>query len=146
MFWRHDTIAFLYQIERPSSRRAARKFKCRKPFAQRSRHGTLYGQPSPILTTIISRRRKESKTIPFAQPIGKLFDAAAQFATDLKVDRGWEMPGVHIGTSAFTAAGWPGSFYPADLPARDYLSYYATKFDTVEVVPPAWMEHHKSGH
>jgi uncharacterized protein YecE (DUF72 family) len=40
---------------------------------------------------------------------------------------------LRIGTSAFTAAGWPGTFYPEGLPAREYLSYYATKFDTVEV-------------
>jgi uncharacterized protein YecE (DUF72 family) len=40
---------------------------------------------------------------------------------------------LRIGTSAFTAAGWPGSFYPKGLPERDYLSYYATQFDTVEV-------------
>jgi uncharacterized protein YecE (DUF72 family) len=40
---------------------------------------------------------------------------------------------IRFGTSAFTAAGWPGSFYPEGLPERDYLSYYATKFDTVEV-------------
>jgi uncharacterized protein YecE (DUF72 family) len=40
---------------------------------------------------------------------------------------------LRIGTSAFTAAGWPGSFYPKGLPERDYLSYYATRFDTVEV-------------
>lgn len=42
-------------------------------------------------------------------------------------------PEIHLGTSAFTAAGWAGSFYPADLPPHGYLSYYATKFDTVEV-------------
>ncbi len=40
---------------------------------------------------------------------------------------------IRLGTSAFTAAGWPGSFYPAGLPEREYLSYYATRFDTVEV-------------
>jgi uncharacterized protein YecE (DUF72 family) len=40
---------------------------------------------------------------------------------------------IRLGTSAFTAAGWPGSFYPEGLPEREYLSYYATKFDTVEV-------------
>lgn len=40
---------------------------------------------------------------------------------------------LRVGTSAFTAAGWPGSFYPADLPAAEYLSYYAQHFDTVEV-------------
>lgn len=40
---------------------------------------------------------------------------------------------LRIGTSAFTAAGWPGTFYPEGLPEREYLSYYATKFDIVEV-------------
>jgi uncharacterized protein YecE (DUF72 family) len=43
------------------------------------------------------------------------------------------MADFHVGTSAFTAAGWPGSFYPKGLPDRDFLSYYATKFDTVEL-------------
>jgi uncharacterized protein YecE (DUF72 family) len=38
-----------------------------------------------------------------------------------------------IGTSAFTAAGWEQAFYPAGMKAADYLTYYATKFNTVEV-------------
>jgi uncharacterized protein YecE (DUF72 family) len=38
-----------------------------------------------------------------------------------------------LGTSAFTAAGWPWSFYPANLKPADYLTYCATQFDTVEV-------------
>ena len=42
-------------------------------------------------------------------------------------------PGIHLGTSAFTAAGWENSFYPPGMKPADYLSYYATKFDTVEV-------------
>jgi uncharacterized protein YecE (DUF72 family) len=40
---------------------------------------------------------------------------------------------LHLGTSAFTAAGWEGSFYPSGMKPADYLTYYATKFDTVEV-------------
>ena len=48
-----------------------------------------------------------------------------------RVERENSIPGVRIGTSAFTAAGWEGSFYPPGLPTRDYLSYYATKFNSV---------------
>jgi uncharacterized protein YecE (DUF72 family) len=40
---------------------------------------------------------------------------------------------IRIGTSAFTAAGWLGTFYPADLKPSEYLSFYAQHFDTVEV-------------
>jgi uncharacterized protein YecE (DUF72 family) len=40
---------------------------------------------------------------------------------------------IRVGTSAFTAAGWEGSFYPSGMQPRDFLSYYATQFNTVEV-------------
>jgi uncharacterized protein YecE (DUF72 family) len=43
------------------------------------------------------------------------------------------MSSFYIGTSAFTAAGWEGSFYPIGLKPANYLSYYAQHFDTVEV-------------
>jgi len=43
------------------------------------------------------------------------------------------MPELRLGTSAFTAAGWEGSFYPEGMKPADYLSFYATKFDTVEL-------------
>jgi uncharacterized protein YecE (DUF72 family) len=41
--------------------------------------------------------------------------------------------GIRIGTSAFTADGWEGSFYPDGMKAQDFLSFYATKFDVVEL-------------
>src|SRR5260221_4257113 len=41
--------------------------------------------------------------------------------------------GLRLGTSAFTAAGWRGSFYPPGMKPADYLSFYVTKYDTVEV-------------
>ena len=40
---------------------------------------------------------------------------------------------IRLGTSAFTAAGWEGSFYPEGMKPADYLSFYAQHFDTVEV-------------
>jgi len=42
-------------------------------------------------------------------------------------------PEIHLGTSAFTAAGWEGTFYPEGLKPAEYLSYYAEQFDTVEI-------------
>jgi uncharacterized protein YecE (DUF72 family) len=43
------------------------------------------------------------------------------------------MAELRIGTSAFTAAGWEGSFYPAGMKPRDFLTFYATRFNTVEI-------------
>jgi uncharacterized protein YecE (DUF72 family) len=40
---------------------------------------------------------------------------------------------LRVGTSAFTAEGWPGSFYPAGMKPAEYLTHYATQFDTVEL-------------
>jgi uncharacterized protein YecE (DUF72 family) len=40
---------------------------------------------------------------------------------------------IRLGTPAFTAACWRGSFYPETLKPADYLSFYATRFDTVEL-------------
>lgn len=40
---------------------------------------------------------------------------------------------LRVGTSAFTAAGWPGTFYPEQMKPADYLSHYAQQFDTLEV-------------
>src|SRR4051812_5423339 len=37
------------------------------------------------------------------------------------------------GTSGFAYKEWKGVFYPADLKAADMLSYYASKFETVEI-------------
>jgi len=59
---------------------------------------------------------------------GLLWADSALAATKLAAQSG-----IRLGTSAFTAAGWPGTFYPQGLAPRNYLSYYAQKFDTVEV-------------
>jgi|SRR6266850_828483 len=62
----------------------------------------------------------------------KLEDAAKP-ASELKVERPYSLAGILLGTSAFTADGWEGSFYPPGMKLRDFLSYYATQFATVEV-------------
>jgi len=49
------------------------------------------------------------------------------------VERPYSEPGIYLGTSSFTASGWEGNFYPTGLKAREFLSYYATKFSTVEI-------------
>jgi uncharacterized protein YecE (DUF72 family) len=43
------------------------------------------------------------------------------------------MPSLYLGTSAFTATGWEGTFYPSGMKPADYLTYYATRLNAVEV-------------
>ena len=40
---------------------------------------------------------------------------------------------LRIGTCSFTAAGWRGSFYPRGLKSSEFLPYYASRFDTLEI-------------
>jgi len=40
---------------------------------------------------------------------------------------------IRLETSSFTADGWNGAFYPRGMKSADYLGYYSTRFDTVEV-------------
>jgi uncharacterized protein YecE (DUF72 family) len=79
---------------------------------------------------------KRPKVEPIRQPtlfqMEKL-DQAVELAGEPKVERPYSLPGILLGTSAFTADGWQGSFYPPGMKSRDFLSYYASQFQTVEV-------------
>lgn len=46
------------------------------------------------------------------------------------------MTRVLIGTSGYVYADWRGRFYPRDLPMREWLSFYAARFPTVELNSP----------
>lgn len=43
------------------------------------------------------------------------------------------MKKVLIGASGFSYKEWKGIFYPEDIPAKKYLSFYATHFNTTEI-------------
>ena len=40
---------------------------------------------------------------------------------------------IRLGTTAFTAAGWEGKFYPRGMKSGDAIIHYSEHFDTVEV-------------
>ena len=79
-----------------------------------------------------SRPRVEPIRQPTLFQMEKL-EKAAERTSQLKIERPYSLPGILLGTSAFTADGWQGSFYPPGMKSRDFLSYYATQFATVEV-------------
>ncbi len=43
------------------------------------------------------------------------------------------MKNLHLGTIGWSYNFWRGKFYPAKTPSKDYLTYNATQFNTVEV-------------
>src|SRR6266513_1372383 len=88
---------------------------------------------------VLGSPRRESQP-PKAEPIRNptLFEMekleeTEKLASSPTVERPYSLPGILLGTSAFTANGWEGSFYPRGMQSRDFLSYYATQFATVEV-------------
>src|SRR2546421_5477728 len=42
-------------------------------------------------------------------------EEAAKLASELKIEHPYSLPGILLGTSAFTANGWQCSFYPAGM-------------------------------
>jgi len=46
---------------------------------------------------------------------------------------GYVMPELLIGTSGYDYPEWKGVFYPLDLKRKDFLSYYATQFNALEL-------------
>jgi uncharacterized protein YecE (DUF72 family) len=79
---------------------------------------------------------KRPKIEPIHQP--NLFEMdkieeAGRLVNSLKTDRPYTEPGLFLGTSAFTASGWQGTFYPAGIKPSDYLRFYSTQFKTVEI-------------
>jgi uncharacterized protein YecE (DUF72 family) len=60
-------------------------------------------------------------------------EQAGNLANSLNLERPYSQPGVLLGTSAFTANGWAGAFYPPGMKPHGFLSYYATQFKTVEI-------------
>jgi len=55
-------------------------------------------------------------------------EEASKLASELKIERPYSLPGILLGTSAFTANGWQGSFYLAGMKPADYLKFYGTQF------------------
>jgi len=89
-----------------------------------------FGKPREHLTDV-------QKVIPFRQgspfELEQKTELASKLVGQLPISRPHGEPGLLLGTSAFTANGWAGSFYPAEMNPRKYLAYYATEFQTVEV-------------
>ena len=50
------------------------------------------------------------------------------------------MSELRIGTSGYVYPHWKGRFYPRDLPQREWLRYYAERFDTVELNNPFYRQ------
>ncbi len=44
-----------------------------------------------------------------------------------------KLEGLRIGCSGWSYKDWAGPFYPKDLPARDYLKFYSSVFNCVEI-------------
>jgi uncharacterized protein YecE (DUF72 family) len=49
------------------------------------------------------------------------------------ISRGSDASLVRFGTSSFSSKDWIGPFYPRGTPPKQFLSFYSTRFDTVEV-------------
>ncbi|MDQ3291718.1 MAG: DUF72 domain-containing protein, partial [Bacteroidota bacterium] len=42
-------------------------------------------------------------------------------------------PKIYLGCPTWANKDWLGSYYPAGLPAKEYLHYYSQQFNTIEL-------------
>jgi len=70
---------------------------------------------------------------PIQQPSLFGLDKPPEPASQPSAERPFHLPCILLGTSSFTARGWEASFYPQGMRSRNFLSYYATQFATVEI-------------
>ena len=79
---------------------------------------------------------RRSKVEPIPNPtlfeMEKL-EEADNLGSELTVERPYSLAGILLGTSSFTADGWQTTFYPAGMKSADYLKYYSSQFQTIEV-------------
>lgn len=79
---------------------------------------------------------KRPRVLPVRAPTLFEMDKVEELAnpaSSAKAERALSVPGLYLGTSSFTAAGWEGTFYPKGMRSADYLAFYAEHFPTVEV-------------
>ncbi len=75
---------------------------------------------------------------PISQPSLFEFDKADDAVPSKKLEpqrpeRSYSDPHLMLGTSAFMASGWSGSFYLVGMKSSNYLTHYASRFRTVEI-------------
>jgi hypothetical protein len=78
-------------------------------------------------------KHRDSKVTPTTNNTGYLFDVAKETTREQRINWPFAAPGLFLGTSAFAADGWQGTFYAAGVRPADYLKYYSSRFRTVEV-------------
>ena len=48
-------------------------------------------------------------------------EKTAELKGQVKNERPYSLPGILLGTSSFTAAGWQGTFYPEGMRSQEFL-------------------------
>jgi uncharacterized protein YecE (DUF72 family) len=60
-------------------------------------------------------------------------DDASPFTDRDAISVGLKHGDIYIGTSGWSYKGWAETFYPSELPVSRHLTFYSTKFPTVEI-------------
>ena len=88
--------------------------------------------PHQLYHNVLVKRSQPALSQPTLFELGKP-ENAPTLTSNPTPERPYVEEGLFLGTSAFTANGWSGSFYPIGLKPSEYLSFYATKFRAVEI-------------
>ena len=84
----------------------------------------MLGSPSREPKASQSRTNLQSDALPDGE-----LEEAGKLGSELKVERPFFLPGILLGTSAFTAAGWEGSFYPSGMKSDFWIEEQTKTWD-----------------
>jgi uncharacterized protein YecE (DUF72 family) len=66
----------------------------------------------------------------------KMHTARLAFESEATLPHAEEPPACNVGCSGWFYWHWRGSFYPQDMPTKEWFSHYITRFPTVELNAP----------
>src|SRR5262249_61544748 len=117
---------------------------CSKGVPWRSRMRNLISPTSD--SSISSLRRAKETRAPFATDRSLAIASSSLTKPWSSTRRGFSVTtsgrtakaqptvaGLHVGTSGWSYPSWRGGFYPEGADTKTFLSFYAERFDTVEL-------------
>src|SRR5690349_806641 len=101
--------------------------------------GGLAGRAAgPLFCAAAIGKVAAAKTTRISRFIGRIIQSRCKFLCEVRMSEpsanaSVSQPPIYVGTSGWAYAIWKPEFYPKNVASKNFLKYYATQLNTVEV-------------